>query len=90
MKQLEMITPSLEEKVDLKVSEMKEQVQKVRKSLFARHSELQKHYLDLKNEFELLKSILCRKEQMPREIENSHTDFNDGDLFVWKVHGKSA
>jgi len=42
------------------VNELRKSQDKVRKSLFARHGELAKHYLELNERFEILEKIICK------------------------------
>lgn len=60
MQQLQFIEEPLEIVVDRRLNEMKNQNASVRKGLFARHSELEKKYISLENEFENLKRAICR------------------------------
>ena len=42
------------------VNELRKSQDKVRKSLFARHGELAKHYLELNERFDVLEKMLCK------------------------------
>lgn len=58
--QLELFEESFEEKLERKVKCVEEKFDKVRKSLYAKQSELLKLCEEQKYELEILKSALCR------------------------------
>lgn len=58
--QLLLIPLSPEKKMETEFLELKCSTEKVRRGLFAKHSELKKNYDELRYEFELLKRDLCR------------------------------
>lgn len=60
MIQLEILPETLEEKFERKIKSIEEKFEKVRRSLYARNSELIKQYDQQKQDIEVLKSALCR------------------------------
>jgi molybdopterin-biosynthesis enzyme MoeA-like protein len=60
VEQLLFFQESKEEKLAREVQRLKEQADKVRKGLYAKHGELMKLYLEQKHELEVLKQALCR------------------------------
>lgn len=58
--QLLLFEESREEKLEREVQRLKEQSDKVRKSLYAKHGELMKLYLEQKHELETLKAAICK------------------------------
>lgn len=51
--------PNIEELRD-QVTDIHTRTEKVRKSIYARHNELAKMYMDVKSELDLLKSLICK------------------------------
>ncbi len=60
MLQLEMFEESLEKKLERKIKSIEDKFEKVRRSLYARNSELMKLCDQQKQDIEILKSALCR------------------------------
>lgn len=47
------------------ITKLRESNEKVRKSLFAKHGELAKNYLDLLTRLEILESSICKGTMLP-------------------------
>ena len=64
--QLQLIPETIEKTIERETQELQSQITTLRKALFARHSEISKQMLEIKNEFDVLRSALCRanKEQV--------------------------
>ena len=73
MIQLELFEESIEQKVERKIKYIEDKFEKVRRSLYARNSELIKLCDQQKNDIEILKSALCR---CGLEIQISQNDFS--------------
>lgn len=58
--QLLLFEESKEKKLEREVQKLREQSEKVRKSLFAKYGHLYKLYLDQKYEMDTLKEAMCR------------------------------
>jgi chaperonin cofactor prefoldin len=58
--QLLLFAETKEEKLERQVKRLQEQCDKIRKSLYARHGDLMKMYLEQKYEMEILKASMCR------------------------------
>jgi hypothetical protein len=54
--------PSIDE-ISNRVDEMQKSSEKVRRGIYAKHSQLNKMYIELKNEFEQLKSAITKGHQ---------------------------
>ena len=63
IEQLEFFPVTHEERLEKRIDELEESLHKVRKALFARHSELAKMYLKIDQEHEDWKTSLCRKNE---------------------------
>lgn len=55
------------EQLRREVKELRESANKVRRAMFARHSELAKMYIELKMEHEALMRAICRVQDMKME-----------------------
>lgn len=60
MEQLLLFEESREEKLEREVKRLKEQTEKIRKGIYAKHGELYKLYLEQKQELDILKTAICR------------------------------
>ena len=60
IEQLELFEESIEEKVERKIRSLEDKFEKVRRTLYARQSELIKKCEEQSYEIEILKSALCR------------------------------
>lgn len=58
-KQLSFLKPSVEE-LEARIEKVQNTSDVTRKGIFARHAELKRMYDDLKWEFELLKTAICK------------------------------
>jgi septin family protein len=64
MQQLEFFPISSEERFDQKVKEFKETLDKIRKSLFHRNSQLEKELSETRHELETLKQAICKNHNL--------------------------
>ncbi len=60
--QLSFLEPKSEQEyLKIEIEEVRESTHKVRKSLFARHAELSKKYIELHDRLEIIERHICRK-----------------------------
>lgn len=59
MRQLSLFEESLDQKFERELNNLKGQYEKMRKTFFAKHSELMKLCLDQKHELDTLRTALC-------------------------------
>ena len=59
-RQLELFPESIQSRQEREIREMKESMAKMRKSLYARNSELTKAYNEIYHQFETFKSMICK------------------------------
>lgn len=60
------------------ISDTKKSSDKVRKALFARHNELAKQFIDLKNEHDLIIKHICKGNILFKEVDNASMLRSDG------------
>ena len=71
--QLALFADPKEDRLEREVEKLREQSEKVRKSLHAKNGELMKLYLEQKREMEILKSAICR---YGKDIFNGGVDYD--------------
>jgi len=65
--QLELIPERPEERNAREIKEMREQQNKVRRSIYAKHGQLEKDLSSLKSEFESLVRLICQYQRIQPE-----------------------
>lgn len=68
MDQLLLFQETREEKLEREVRKLRDQCEKVRKSQYAKLSELKKLYIDQKHEIDTLKAAMCRSTELDRQV----------------------
>jgi|SRR3954463_402798 len=75
------------------VKRLKESNEKVRKSLFAKHGELAKNYLELMSRLEILERFICGSSYADQaNISSNHIKYSPemGDIFLTTTTKKSG